>query len=162
MNFLSIKNYTNILIIKLLSYINFQLIDLKIYCSPYAFEQGVPNTKHHCDTKNEPPYLAFTPSCLCFWLFHHWVQLFLIMIMVFFSLSSSCFWCFPMLFGYHIFRFILRIPINHIFPPPFFSRRRICIKKIFEIYYTIRLHIILLLIFLLVMHMLVFNFKKMM
>ncbi len=26
----------------------------------YAFEQGVPNKKHHCDTKSEPPYLAFT------------------------------------------------------------------------------------------------------
>jgi hypothetical protein len=35
-------------------------MDFEIYYSPYAFEQGEPNKKHHCDTNSEPPYLAFT------------------------------------------------------------------------------------------------------
>jgi len=59
MNFLSINNYTNIFIIRLLVYIQLPFNRFTIYYSPYAFE-GVPNKKHHCDTKSEPPYLAFT------------------------------------------------------------------------------------------------------
>jgi hypothetical protein len=44
-----------------------------------------------------------------------------------------------------------------------FKRRRICISKKSEIYYTIQLHIfIYLFIFLMVMNMLVYNFLKMM
>jgi hypothetical protein len=33
-----------------------------MYYSPYAFEQGIPSKKNHCDTKSEPPYLAFNPN----------------------------------------------------------------------------------------------------
>jgi hypothetical protein len=60
MNFLSIKKNTNIFIIIFLVYIQLIITRLKKYYSPYAFEQGVPNKKHHWDTKSEPPYLAFT------------------------------------------------------------------------------------------------------
>jgi hypothetical protein len=60
MNFLSIKNYTNIFIIKSLFYIQLKINIFKKYYSPYAFKQKVHNKKHHCDTKSEPPYLTLT------------------------------------------------------------------------------------------------------
>jgi hypothetical protein len=56
------------------------------------------------------------------------------------------------------FKTIVQIPIKYI--SHLFKRRRICISKKSEIYYTIQLHIILLNFFLMVMNMLVFNFFK--